>query len=161
MGKYTETFYVYLQSHDYPASFTSEVFPHLKNRFFARFCDSEIGFETEDLFAIKFEAVADSKIPLYEESVKALVESDSHIADPIRTTEFKNGKTKTSTTDLPYNVDTSKPSAVVSTDDYTNTTTSSGYTLAEAMSQSGFNEQIRDMEERLINEFGNLFMRVY
>jgi hypothetical protein len=162
MAKFTETFIDWINNgNDFPSSFDVETFPNLKNRFFARYCDCEIGFETENLFKIKFEAVADSKIPLYVSAVKALATSDANVADPIKKSSNKNGKTRATTTELPFNATSSSPSSIMEADEFTNGSESSGYTLAEAIAQSDWNEKIRDMEERLINEFENLFMKVY
>lgn len=162
MAKYTETFLDYLNNgNDYPSSFNNETFPNLKDRFFARYCDCEIGYETEQLFAVKFAAIADVKIPLYAASVQSLAVSDKSIADPYKTTMQENGETKTSTTELPFDASTSSPSAVVKGDKQTNYTTTKGWTFQEAVAWSDWNEQIRDMEERLLNEFSDLFMKVY
>lgn len=162
MAKYTETFLDYLSNgNEYPSSFENETFPNLKDRFFARYCDCELGYETEQLFGIKFAAIADSKIPLYAESVQSLVNSDKAIADPWKTTTQENGKTKTTTTELPFDATTSSPSAVVEGDAQTNYTTTKGWTFQEAVAWSEWNEQIRDMEDRLLNEFSDLFMKVY
>lgn len=162
MAKFTETFIDWINNgNDFPSSFDVDVFPNLKNRFFARYCDHEIGFETEELFRIKFEALADSKIPLYVSSVKALVTSDANVADPVKKSSNRNGKTRATTTELPFDSATSSPSSIMEADEFTNGSEQSGYTLAEAIAQSDWNEKIRDMEERLINEFDNLFMRIY
>ena len=162
MAKYTETFMDYLSNgNEYPSSFTNETFPNIKDRFFARYCDCELGYETEQLFGIKFAAIADSKIPLYAASVQALVNSDASIADPIKTTKQTNGATTPKTTDLPFDASTSSPSSIIGTDEYTNESKTSGFTFQEAVALSDWNEQIRDMEERLLNEFSDLFMKVY
>ena len=143
MAKFTETFLEYLNNGNvFPDSFkitkqysegkTYEVYDvDLCNRFFARYCDCEIGYETEELFKIKFEAVADAKIPLYRSAIAALVTSDSMIANPYKTTTQENGETKTSTTELPFDASTSSPSAIVKGDKQTNYTTTKGWTFQE------------------------------
>lgn len=162
MSKYTETFIQWLEEgNDFPSSFDVDDFPNLKNRFFARYCDHEIGFETPLLFKIKFEALADSKIPLYVQAVQSLKVSDASVADPIKKSKMDYGNTKVTTTELPFDASSSSPSSVNDSDEYTNKSESSGYTLSEAIAQSEWNEMIRDMEERLIDEFKNLFMRIY
>ena len=174
MAKYTETFLDYLNNGNaFPDSFKitkgydsegKQIIDYdetLCNRFFARYCDCEIGYETEDLFKIKFEAIADAKIPLYRSAISTLVTSDKAIADPYKTTTQENGNTRTTTTDLPFDASTSSPSAIVASDKQTNYTTTKGWTFQEAVAWSDWNEQIRDMFERLLNEFSDLFMKVY
>lgn len=173
MAKYTETFMEYLNNgnafpdsfkvtkHDSGGKSYEDYDAELCNRFFARYCDCEIGYETEELFKIKFEAIADAKIPLYRSAIAALVTSDSAIANPWKMTTQENGSTRTTTTDLPFDASTSSPSAVVASDKVTNYTTTKGWTFQEAVAWSDWNEQIRDMIERLLSEFSDLFMKVY
>lgn len=162
MAKYTETFMDWLSNgNEYPSSFDADAFPNLKDRFFARYCDKEIGYETEELFRIKFTAVADSKIPLYVASVKALEVSDAKIADPIKKTKTTNGVTKVKTTELPFDSSTSSPSSIIDSDENIIENETSGFAYNEAIALSEWNERIRDMEEKLLDEFNNLFMKVY
>lgn len=71
MAKYTELFSEYLES----GGLLPELFEDIDgftDLFKARYCDNEIGAETETLFAIKLEAKARLHIPVYKQRIDEL-----------------------------------------------------------------------------------------
>lgn len=69
MAKYTELFIDYVRSgREMPAIF--EQIDGFESQFIANYADSEIGFETPDLFALKLENKANIVIPYYKEKIE-------------------------------------------------------------------------------------------
>lgn len=69
MAKYTETLYDYVdRGNELPAAMTAfnASFPGM---FLAHYCDSEIGFETEEIFKVKLEARAEMVLPFYKSKI--------------------------------------------------------------------------------------------
>ena len=69
MAKYTETLYDYVErGNELPAAMTTfnASFPGM---FLAHYCDSEIGFETEEIFTVKLQARAEMVLPFYKSKI--------------------------------------------------------------------------------------------
>ena len=81
------------------------------NAFLLNFCDREIGFETEELFALKLEARAEKVLPYYIERIQALDAFKTLSATHKTVHEFDENNTRTP--DL-----TSANSGGVRSDDY-------------------------------------------
>lgn len=173
MAKYTELFYEYLQSGgQLPTAF--EEIEGFTNLFKCYYCDKEIGFETEELFAIKLETYANIYIPIYAQRISDLAEAITGAKNPIKTyyeeynTTINAGKQRGYTTDLPFSSSTADPSSISESDAYTNTDnkitnrTDSGVTVSEALLKiDKLNEAVNPLILKLLNEFKTCFMNIY
>lgn len=173
MAKYTELFAEYLESGgELPAVFsTIEGFEDL---FVAHYCDKEIGFETETLFAIKLEFYANIYVPKYAERITALATAWTNAANPTKVhyerydTTVNAGAQRAQTTDLPFDATTATPSSVTASDAYTNSDAriinreESGVTVDEAYRViDKLNDAVKPLVVKLLDEFSPCFMGVY
>lgn len=110
MAKYTELLAEYLEGGGALPSSSFALIPDFEDLFKERFCGSEIGFETEALFAIKLDMKARVVMPLYAARVAAVDAAVARLQTPVkqRTEQRGYGKqhsentTDGSNTDLPY-----------------------------------------------------------
>ncbi len=173
MAKYTMLLAEYLEmGGQLPASFA--LINGFEDLFIARYCDHEIGFETDALFYIKLELKADIYMQKYADKIQRLATAWGIYDNPVRVRfteehkQFDGGKQHGSTTELPFDSETAEPSVISDTDAYKNTearaTTEqeSGETHDEAIASIEFlNNKVKSLIEDLLNEFKPLFMGVY
>lgn len=168
MAKYTELFAEYLESGGtLPAAFADiEGFADL---FVARYCDKEIGFETETLFQVKLEERAAIIIPAYVKRIEATNAAWLVVTNPTRTQTrtFNSGEKSTSTRSLPLNSQQAQPTQTATSDAYidTDSTTIEGMTPDEAIRRSEYLQRLDGtawiLLDACLREFENLFMKVY
>ena len=168
MSKYTETLVEFLEGGGVlPAAFAEiEGFEDL---FVARYCDKEIGFETEALFQIKLEERAAIIIPAYVKRIAATDAAWLTVTDPTRkqTRTFNSGEKRSSSSSLPLNSQTAQPSQTAKADAFTDTdtTTFEGITPDEAIRRAEYFQKLDGMTwillDKCLHEFENLFMKVY
>ena len=168
MSKYTETLVEFLEGGGVlPAAFAEiEGFEDL---FVARYCDKEIGFETEALFQIKLEERAAIIIPAYVKRIAATDAAWLTVTDPTRkqTRTFNSGEKRSSSSSLPLNAQTAQPSQTAKADAFTDTdtTTFEGMTADEAIRRAEYFQKLDGMTwillDKCLHEFENLFMKVY
>lgn len=148
MAKYTQLYIDYLlNGGQNPTVFTN--IENFENRFIERYCDSEIGFETPELFKLKLEAKANVVIPFYVEKLniyknllekykeykgREITETTSNSRDKVynygETVEQSNGTgtngvIQNKTWELPLlnaNLEENAPQNVTKQDEFTNTT---------------------------------------
>ena len=85
MAKYTETLGEYLNNgNDLPTIFSS--ITDFSDLFTLNYIEREIGFETEELFALKLEGRANIVIPFYKNKIDNLTATLSRITNPTRKT---------------------------------------------------------------------------
>ena len=168
MSKYTETLAEFLEGGgSLPAAFAKiEGFEDL---FVARYCDKEIGFETEALFQIKLEERAAIIIPAYVKRIQATEAAWLTVTDPTRkqTRTFASGEKRSSSSSLPLNAQTAQPSQTAKADAFTDTdtTTFEGMTPDEAIRRAEYFQKLDGtawiLLDACLREFENLFMKVY
>ena len=168
MSKYTETLVEFLEGGGVlPAAFAEiEGFEDL---FVARYCDKEIGFETEALFQIKLEERAAIIIPAYVKRIAATDAAWLTVTDPTRkqTRTFNSDEKRSSSSSLPLNAQTAQPSQTAKADAFTDTdtTTFEGITPDEAIRRAEYFQNLDGMTwillDKCLHEFENLFMKVY
>ena len=168
MSKYTETLAEFLEGGGVlPAAFAEiEGFEDL---FVARYCDNEIGFETEALFQIKLEERAAIIIPAYVKRIAATDAAWLTVTDPTRkqTRTFNSDEKRSSSSSLPLNAQTAQPSQTAKADAFTDTdtTTFEGITPDEAIRRAEYFQKLDGMTwillDKCLHEFENLFMKVY
>ena len=168
MSKYTETLVEFLEGGGVlPAAFAEiEGFEDL---FVARYCDKEIGFETEALFQIKLEERAAIIIPAYVKRIAATDAAWLTVTDPTRkqTRTFNSDEKRSSSSSLPLNAQTAQPSQTAKADAFTDTdtTTFEGITPDEAIRRAEYFHNLDGMTwivlDKCLHEFENLFMKVY
>lgn len=168
MSKYTETLGEFLEGGGVlPAAFAEiEGFEDL---FVARYCDKEIGFETEALFQIKLEERAAIIIPAYVKRIAATDAAWLTVTDPTRkqTRTFNSDEKRSSSSSLPLNAQTAQPSQTAKADAFTDTdtTTFEGITPDEAIRRAEYFQNLDGMTwillDKCLHEFENLFMKVY
>lgn len=163
MAKYTELYSEYLASGGaVPTAAFAEVSDDFEELFTAYYCDREIGVETEELFAIKLNMRAAMVCPLYKARIAAYdgVLGKVGAASKIRT--FNAGAQSGDVTVLPINSVSAQPNSKTSTAAYTNTETVEGVTPDEALRLEEFyRKKVHDVKLQCLQEFENLFMRVY
>lgn len=168
MAKYTELFAEYLESGGkLPAAFADiEGFEDL---FVARYCDKEIGFETETLFHVKLEERAAIIIPAYVKRIEATDAAWLVVTDPTRkqTRTFDSSEKRTSTRSLPLNAQTAQPTQTATADAFkdVDSTTFEGMTPDEAIRRAEYFQKLDGTAwiilDACLREFENLFMKVY
>lgn len=173
MAKYTELFIDYINDGgSLPASF--ETIGGFTDMFKAFYCDKEIGFETEDLFAIKLQVYADLYVEKYKAKIDNYVTAFTHAINPIKVhyerydTTVNAGAQRAETIDLPINASTATPSSVTKSDAYVNTDAKvttreeSGVTVDEAFFiLDKLNDKVHSIVLDLLKEFEPCFMRIY
>lgn len=126
MAKYTELYIDYVKGGGaIPASFgLIEGFADL---FLQRYCASEIGLETEELFALKLESKANLVMNDYAERIRLLAQQYAKIDAPAKTIYEKStltrntgarkstsatdyGEQESTSTELPFNAQNAEPS---------------------------------------------------
>ena len=163
MAKYTELYSEYLASGGaVPSADFAKVSDDFEELFTAYYCDREIGVETEELFAIKLSMRAAMVCPLYKTRIAAYdgVLGKVGAASKVRT--FNAGAQSGDVTVLPSNSVSAQPNSKTSTAAYTNTETVEGVTPDEALRLEEFyRKKVHDVKLQCLQEFENLFMRVY
>ena len=173
MAKYTMLLADYLaRGGALPSSFA--LIEGFEDAFIARYCDHEIGFETDALFAIKLEAKANLIMQAYADRIAerayywAKVENPTKVYYEEATTEYNMGNQKIKTTELPFNSTNATPSAISENDAYKNDDKrivekrDNGETLDEVMRMLDFlNKDVTTLVEKCLDAFKPLFMAVY
>lgn len=160
MAKYTETLQEYLEDNELPEEF--DEIEGFEDLFKAHFIDKEIGFETEELFAVKLSGRAGVVIPSYKERIASINSYLTKIANPTKEITFEMGAQKSKTTELPINASTAEPSLVNDNDEYENTQTEKDYSITNIISMIKFLKgDDANIIEKLLAEFDSLFMQVY
>lgn len=169
MAKYTELLQEYLEDGNELPSIFSEI-EGFEDLFIARFCDHELGFETENLFAIKLEHYANMYIPLYKERIADVASALTKAKTPLKTvyTQADLGKRKTQRSDLPIESgqtdDDITPSGITISDASTDNTKveESGQNTKDALELLAFlNTQVKVVVDDLLKQFDKCFMRIY
>lgn len=180
MAKYTELFAEYLESGGaLPAAFDQiEGFGDL---FTAHFIDCEIGFETEELFAIKLEERAELVIPAYAKKLALVEDEFGDFSAPVKirthtssnTHTFEAGEKRTKSTNLPQNMTSAAPNAVGVNESYVDNDTvedsgsdrEEGFTPDESIRRLEFVQRLEGqtlmIKRQCLDEFESLFMRVF
>ena len=165
MANYTELLGDYLSGGgELPAAL--DTIDGFKTLFVARYCDCEIGFETETLFATKLEYRANLVMPYYVRRLADLERVATAMSNPqkVRTTKVVAGEQASQQFTLPLNSNTASPSAKNHIDSFENndTSTESGYTVDEALRvQDYYNSGVQMLLEKCLDEFKSCFMGIY
>lgn len=172
MSKYTELLSEYLENNELPSIFNE--IEGFKEQFTSYYIDSEIGFETEELFKIKLENYANILIPLYKIRLEQIAKAITNANNPIKTiydkytTTFNIGKTKGTITNLPFDSQVAEPNAINENDATTNTETKEqnheekGTTATEAYDLlEKLNATVHSAILELLDKFNICFMHVY
>lgn len=120
MAKYTETFAEYLDGGGYLPSSSFALITDFEDLFKERYCGLEIGFETEQEFAMKLDLKARLVMPIYAGKVTAVDGALNRVKAPIkqRTETRDYGKQHSenessgTSTDLPFDASTATPSGL-------------------------------------------------
>lgn len=170
MAFYTETLREYINNgNSLPESFGLIVQTgyDFNTIFFEHFADREIGFETEELFALKVKKIADLYIPEY---VKIIENYDSVIealkAKSKKTESLtENGKITTRQFDLPIagNTDGINPSGIGETEPTSTKTTATNDESADELTRKidWLMGQEKNAIEQLLEKFERCFMQVF
>lgn len=178
MAKYTETFAEYLEGGGALPSSSFALIDDFEDLFKERFCGSEIGFETEALFAIKLDYKARVVMPVYASKIAAVVEQMTGIKDNPTKWRYETrnygkqhseNKTDGSNTDLPFDGEESTPTSLsnlngsADTDAHTDTLDfKEGLSVDERLRIiEKLNEKAFVLVEACLDEFKPLFMGVY
>ena len=168
MSKYTETLVEFLEGGGVLPAVFAEI-EGFEDLFVTRYCDNEIGFETEALFQIKLEERAAIIIPAYVKRIQATEAAWLTVTDPTRkqTRTFNSAEKHSSSSSLPLNAQTARPSQTAKADAFTDTdtTTFEGITPDEAIRRAEYFQKLDGtawiLLDACLREFENLFMKVY
>lgn len=172
MPKFTITLANYLQSHELPTIFNDIV--GFSEIFILEYLDREIGFETEWLFEQKLLGRSNLVVPLYVERISKLkiIEEKLFTQLQVQRSESKLGnynlgKQLQKVTNLPFNDDVTEPNTINESDEVLNSDEIMT-TYAEDLHPSDLKlqyDEILNTEKfilrRLLNEFNDLFMKIY
>ena len=119
MAKYTELFADYVGKGGVLPSSSFALIQDFEDLFKERYCGSEIGFETEALFALKLDMKARLVMPLYAARIAAVDAAIAKLQAPLKQRTEKRGYGKQhsetendgSTTELPFDADDAEPTA--------------------------------------------------
>ena len=173
MAKYTTLLAEYLErGGQLPASFA--LIDGFEDIFKKHYCDKELGFETDLLFFMKVDELADIYLPLYQAKLARLATAWLKYDAPAKvtyTTEnktFNGGETNGKTTELPFDSTTADANLLTHNDAYKNTenrglqNTETGQTIDEAQRAVEFlNEKAHSLIEELLKVIKQCFMAVY
>ena len=169
MAKYTELLSEYLASGgQLPTAFAD--IAGFEDAFKLRYYDCEIGFETEALFAMKLELIAEMYIPIYEGRLQALVTATGFMTDMTATRYeyvdvFDNiPLLRAVTTDLPFTSATAAPAQKVETDAHEDEHTQKREVIDikdTLQIIDDLNKNITSIIDSLLNEFKTCFMCIY
>lgn len=173
MAKYTMLLAEYLaKGGALPSSFA--LIQGFEDLFIQKYCDHEIGFETDELFYIKLDLMASLKIQAYKDKIDARVIYWAKVPNPTKvhyehaTTTYNMGAQKVKTTELPFDSATAEPNVINQNDAYKNdddrevTHEDNGETLDDVIKMLDYlNKDVTTLIEKLLDEFKPLFMGVY
>ena len=173
MARYTETLAQYIANGNTLPSNFSEI-EDFEDLFKMHYCDHELGFETEAIFAVKLEMYAAIVIPVYKDKLDRINSAWSLWDDPAKEftdTEnliFTGGAQHGETTDLPINSTSAQPNTMVDNAQYQNMQTrvinrsETGATDDEATRRLEFITSKRKLVMfELLKEFKPCFMNIY
>lgn len=170
MAFYTETLREYVQrGNEFPESFRllNQTGYDFETLFYEHYADREIGFETEELFALKLKKISDLYIPEY---VKIIENYDSVIealkAKSKKTESLtENGKITTRQFDLPIagQTDGINPSGIGETEPTNTKTTTTNDESADELTRKidWLMGQENNAVEQLLEKFERCFMQVF
>lgn len=170
MAFYTETLREYLNhGNELPESFglIAQTGYDFNAIFFEHFADREIGFETEELFALKVKNVAD----LYISQYVKIIENYESVIEALKAKSKKteslteNGKITTRQFDLPIAGETTgiNPSGIGETEPTSAKTTSTNDESADELARKidWLIGQEKNAIEQLLDKFERCFMQVF
>lgn len=173
MAKYTMLLAEYLaRGGALPSSFA--LIQGFEDLFVAKYCDNEIGFETDQLFFIKLDLKASLIMQAYKDKIDARALYWAKVPNPTKvhyelaTTNYDMGKQKIKTTELPFDSATAEPNMINENDAYHNEDErevrheDNGETLDDVMRMLDYlNKDVTTLIEKCLDEFKPLFMGVY
>ena len=170
MAFYTETLREYINhGNELPESFglIAQTGYDFNAIFFEHFADREIGFETEELFALKVKKVAD----LYISQYVKIIENYESVIEALKAKSKKteslteNGKITTRQFDLPIAGETTgiNPSGIGETEPTSNKTTTTNDETADEITRKidWLLGQEKNAIEQLLEKFERCFMQVF
>lgn len=177
MAKYTETFAEYVEDGGALPSSSFALVEDFEDLFKERYCGSEIGFETEALFAIKLDMKARLVMPIYAARIAAVDAAMNKLKTPSKTRTERRvyGEQHSETgndgsnTELPIDAATAEPASTTHTegsadiDEHEDNLTFTDYVTIDENIR--IIEQLtasrRGLVEQCLEEFKPLFMGVY
>lgn len=173
MARFTETLKEYLENgNTLPSAFDD--IKDFEDFFKMYYCDKEIGFETETIFAMKLEMYANIVIPAYKDRIDRITAAWENFDAPVKIvhdrerSKYLAGAQHGSTTELPINSTTAEPNVLQDNDEYENKQkreikhTEEGSTEDEAMRRVDFiTKKVKLVMFELLQEFKPCFMNVY
>ena len=170
MAFYTETLREYVQrGNEFPESFQliAKTGYDFSTLFYEYYADREIGFETEELFALKLKKVADLYIPQYVKIIENYESVIEALKAKTKKTEnlTENGKITTRQFDLPIAGETQgiNPSGIGETDSTGNKTITTNDESADELTRKidWLMSQEKNAIEQLLEKFERCFMQVF
>lgn len=177
MAKYTELFAEYVEGGGALPSSSFALIPNFEDLFKEKYCGSEIGFETEALFAVKLDMKARIIMPEYAARYDAIEAAIAKLKAPVKQRSEKRGYGKQhsetendgKSTDLPFDAETALPSSTSHMEgsadvDYheDNLTYTDYVTIDENLRIiESLDSDRKGIIERCLDEFKPLFMGVY
>lgn len=179
MSKYTELLSEYLQDNDLPEIFNE--IEGISDLFIMRYCDREIGYETEALFAMKLEYIAQTWTPIYKTRIEE-IENIIGKWEDAKKTRSKTGQIKRTYGEqnnsqynlpangvLPFTPSQNVPNNTnvnaehIDTEEYPEyEEIETGYTGAEYDAHiESLEKDITSLKEKFLDKFEKIFMQVF
>lgn len=173
MANYTELYIDYVKNgHNAPSSFS--LIQGFEDLFLQKFCDREIGYETEALFEIKLDAKAKMVMQDYADRISKLASAWAKFDTPAKTIYESSqdtsnmGEQVTNVRELPFNSMQSEPTTITESEPTINSSSrtfqrsENGYSATENLQAlQMLNGQVAHILEKCLAEFEGLFMKVY
>lgn len=168
MALYTETFADYVEKSGYELPTAFDLIEGFEDLFLKYYCDKEIGFETENLFAIKLDLYAELYMEKYADRIEKLAVAYGLLDSPARTHYEENtttlGAQRGTQTELPMNASTAIPNMVTTadqTENVVNVEITDNSITDKVILFDKLNEEVKIILEELLRRFENCFMRIY
>ena len=177
MAKYTETLQEYLEDGGLLPSSSFALVTDFEDLFKERYCGSEIGFETETLFALKLDMKARLAMPIYAARIDAVNNAIDKLKIPakVRTEQRVYGAQHSETenngenTELPIDAGNASPSSTnksdgsADIDEHEDNLTFTDYVTIDENLRiiEELNSSREGLIEKCLEEFKPLFMGIY
>lgn len=168
MALYTETFADYVEQSGYELPTAFDQIVGFEDLFLKYYCDKEIGYETENLFAIKLDLYAELYMEKYAERIAKLAVAYGLLNTPARTHYEENtttlGQQRGTQTELPMNASSAIPNMVTTADETENVVNveiTDNSITDKIILFDKLNEEVKIILEELLRRFEPCFMRIY
>ena len=167
MAKYTELLIQYLSNHSLPSKFSD--IDGFEDMFIERYCNCELGFETENLFSYKINLITNLYFDDYKLKINQMNELMNKLINPTKTrtiTDVKGAVESEQTNknyEYPYNSSSLEDTQITSGEQVNSKINSTTDTRTNVVSGTNAYENVRLIEElnKSIKNYKNELLELY